>query len=85
MLLTIAGVVLSVLFIERSGFTKISLRSKGNFNANALSRMCFNGGGHRNAAGGEMAGRIENAVTHFRSVLPQFKQDLDAAALEVGL
>lgn len=79
-LLTINGIVLSVLFIERSGFTKMSLRSKGNFNANILSRKCFNGGGHRNAAGGEMTGKIENVVAHFRSVLPSFKAELDAAA-----
>lgn len=83
MLLTIRGIVLTVLFVERSGFTKMSLRSKGNFNANILSRKCFNGGGHRNAAGGEMTGRIENAVAHFRSVLPSFKAELDTAAAEL--
>ena len=83
MLLTIRGIVLSVLFIERSGFVKMSLRSKGNFNANILSRKCFNGGGHRNAAGGEMAGKIENAVTHFKNILPQFREELDSAAAEI--
>jgi bifunctional oligoribonuclease and PAP phosphatase NrnA len=85
MLLTIRGIVLSVLFIERSGFVKMSLRSKGNFNANILSRKCFNGGGHRNAAGGEMTGRIEYVVSHFTSVLPEFKGELDAAAAEMEL
>jgi bifunctional oligoribonuclease and PAP phosphatase NrnA len=84
-LLTIRGIVLSVLFIERSGFVKMSLRSKGSFNANILSRKCFNGGGHRNAAGGEATGRIENAVAHFRAALPSFRAELDAAAAEIEL
>ena len=83
MLLTIRGIVLSVLFIERSGFVKMSLRSKGNFNANILSRKCFNGGGHRNAAGGEMTGKIETVVTHFKNILPQFREELDSAAAEI--
>jgi bifunctional oligoribonuclease and PAP phosphatase NrnA len=83
MLLTIRGIVLSVLFIERSGFVKMSLRSKGNFNANVLSRKCFNGGGHRNAAGGEMAGKIEAVVNHFTNILPEFREELDNAAAEI--
>ncbi len=84
MLLTINGIVLSVLFVERSGFVKMSLRSKGSFNANVLSRNCFNGGGHRNAAGGEMKGRIEDVLKHFESVLPSYKDQLNAAALEMS-
>lgn len=84
MLLTIHGIVLSVLFVERSGFVKMSLRSKGSFNANMLSRKCFNGGGHRNAAGGEMKGNIENVLKHFENVLPSFRDELEAAAAEMA-
>jgi phosphoesterase RecJ-like protein len=83
LLLGINGIVLSVLFVERSGFVKMSLRSKGSFNANALSRKCFNGGGHRNAAGGEMKGSIKDVLSHFEHVLPTFRTELDAAALEL--
>jgi bifunctional oligoribonuclease and PAP phosphatase NrnA len=85
MLLTIRGIVLSVLFVERSGFVKMSLRSKGNFNANVLSRKCFNGGGHRNASGGEMTGNIESVVAHFTNILPEFSEELDAAAAALEL
>jgi phosphoesterase RecJ-like protein len=84
LLLTINGIVLSVLFIERSGFVKMSLRSKGSFNANALSRQCFNGGGHRNAAGGEMKGNINDAVRHFENTLPLFRKELEDAAAEIA-
>ncbi len=84
LLLAINGIVLSVLFVERSGFVKMSLRSKGSFNANVLSRKCFNGGGHRNAAGGEMKGTIQDVLNHFEKVLPTFKPELDAAALDMS-
>jgi phosphoesterase RecJ-like protein len=82
-LLTMNGIVLSVLFIERTGFVKMSLRSKGSFNANALSRKCFNGGGHRNAAGGEMKGTIHEVVNHFENTLPSFRKELEDAAEEM--
>jgi phosphoesterase RecJ-like protein len=82
-LLTIQGIVLSVLFVERNGFVKMSLRSKGSFNANQLSRQCFNGGGHRNAAGGEMKGSIEDVVRHFENTLPSYRDELEAAATEI--
>jgi phosphoesterase RecJ-like protein len=84
LLLTMGGIVLSVLFIERTGFVKMSLRSKGSFNANVLSRKCFNGGGHRNAAGGEMKGNINDAVRHFENTLPLFRKELDEAAAEIA-
>jgi len=83
-LLTMKGIVLSVLFIERTGFVKMSLRSKGSFNANVLSRQCFNGGGHRNAAGGEMKGTIHDVVQHFEDTLPSYRKQLDEAAAEMA-
>ncbi|MRR24563.1 bifunctional oligoribonuclease/PAP phosphatase NrnA, partial [bacterium] len=83
-LLTMNGIVLSVLFIERTGFVKMSLRSKGSFNANELSRKCFNGGGHRNAAGGEMKGTIHEVVNHFENTLPSFRKELTDAAEEMA-
>ena len=82
-LLTMNGIVLSVLFVERSGFVKMSLRSKGSFNANELSRKCFNGGGHRNAAGGEMKGTIHEVVSLFENTLPSFSRELKEAAEEM--
>ncbi len=82
-LLTMKDIVLSVLFVERSGFVKMSLRSKGNFNANLLSRKCFNGGGHRNAAGGEMKGSVHEVIRHFEQKLPSFRKELERAAREI--
>ncbi|MBR7157209.1 MAG: bifunctional oligoribonuclease/PAP phosphatase NrnA, partial [Bacteroidales bacterium] len=52
--LNIKGVEVSGLFTEADGFVKVSLRSKGDFSVNALSRAYFNGGGHQRAAGGKI-------------------------------
>lgn len=50
--LKIAGTRLAVLITERPDIVKLSLRSKGNFDVNEFAREHFNGGGHKNAAGG---------------------------------
>ncbi|MBI3233357.1 MAG: bifunctional oligoribonuclease/PAP phosphatase NrnA [Bacteroidetes bacterium] len=53
--LTIAGVVMGILFIEvpETNYIKVSIRSKGNITANTLAAE-FNGGGHLNAAAARM-------------------------------
>ena len=37
-----------------------------------FARKYFNGGGHINAAGGRFDGTMEEAVTYFKQVLPDF-------------
>lgn len=44
----------SILIHEMSKYTKISLRSKGDFPVNEFASKFFNGGGHTNAAGAEV-------------------------------
>lgn len=48
----IADIDISVLFKEDDGKVKISFRSKRDIDISAFARNYFNGGGHRNAAGG---------------------------------
>ena len=52
--LSIKGIILSVILIEDSKekYIKMSFRSKGSFDVNKFAKKYFNGGGHRNAAGG---------------------------------
>jgi phosphoesterase RecJ-like protein len=52
---------------------KISLRSKGDFSVNELSRNYFNGGGHTNAAGGRSESSLDDTVEKFITILPQYK------------
>lgn len=70
--LAIKGVRMAVFFKESDGLIKISFRSKGDVPVNDLARDHFEGGGHKNAAGGKFVGKMEDAIRRFESVLPQF-------------
>lgn len=76
--LSINGVEFTAIFIENEeeGLIKISLRSKSDFDVNTFARAHFNGGGHKNAAGGRMIGTIEETTTFFESLLDQYKSEL---------
>ncbi|MBN2663407.1 MAG: bifunctional oligoribonuclease/PAP phosphatase NrnA [Bacteroidales bacterium] len=50
--LSLAEVKFSILFTENDDGVHLSLRSKGNFDVSNIARVFFNGGGHKNAAGG---------------------------------
>ncbi|MFZ2331199.1 MAG: bifunctional oligoribonuclease/PAP phosphatase NrnA [Atribacterota bacterium] len=61
-ILSIKKVQVSVLFKEtKEGITKVSFRSKGEFNVDLFSRI-FGGGGHPNAAGCQLEGDINTIV-----------------------
>lgn len=49
----IEGVQVSAYFSEEPDIIKISFRSRGEVDVNAFARAHFEGGGHRNAAGGK--------------------------------
>ena len=74
--LSIKGVILSALFIEKKDMVKISLRSKGNFAVNKIAAEYFHGGGHENASGGESYESLEKTVDKFVNLLPKFKDEL---------
>ena len=67
--LSIADVEFSVFIRSDKEYTKISLRSQGDFPCNLFASKYFNGGGHKNASGGEFFGNIEDAVALFEKGL----------------
>lgn len=77
--LSLEGVVLAAIFIEdkKEGIIKISLRSKGDFSVNEMSRAHFNGGGHTNAAGGRSHLSLSDTVDKFISILPSYNKALN--------
>ena len=79
--LSIKGINFAAIFIENAqeGIIKISFRSKGSFSVNSFARMHFNGGGHNNAAGGRSHESLSQTVSHFISILPSHKNELDYA------
>lgn len=76
--LALKGIIFAVIFIEHKmdGMIKMSLRSKGNFSVNKFARAHFNGGGHLNAAGGRSELSMEDTLTKFNTILPQYKEEL---------
>ena len=71
--LGIAGVELSVLIIDRGPLVKMSFRSKENFPCNVFSAEQFNGGGHKNAAGGASHEGLEQTIVRFKEVIRQYQ------------
>lgn len=74
--LSIENIVFSALFTEREGMIRISFRSVGDFSVNEFSRKHFNGGGHKNAAGGRSALSLQETVAKFLSVIPDYQAQL---------
>jgi phosphoesterase RecJ-like protein len=71
--LSISNVRLAAFIVERRDKVKLSLRSKGEFPANDICKKYFNGGGHRNAAGGTSTDSLEQVVNQFKLILPEYK------------
>ena len=74
--LSIEGVLFSVIFIEKKDMVKVSFRSKGNFEVNKIASDHFNGGGHKNASGGESYESLQKTVDNFVNLLPLYKNEL---------
>lgn len=70
--LQIEGIEFSAFLREDEDYVKVSLRSSGDFPVNEFSAKYFSGGGHKNAAGGEYCGTIEDAVHIFEEALTSF-------------
>jgi phosphoesterase RecJ-like protein len=70
--LSIDGISFSVFLREETNRIKLSLRSVGDFPSNRFAAAYFNGGGHKNASGGEFQGTLDEAVKVFEDGLMQF-------------
>jgi bifunctional oligoribonuclease and PAP phosphatase NrnA len=75
--LSVAGCVMSAIFIEKEGLIKISFRSVHDFSVADLARDYFEGGGHKNAAGGRSSLSLEETVQKFLTLLPYLKSQLE--------
>lgn len=74
--LSIQGMELAALIIDRSVKVKMSFRGKGTFPCNLFSKEFFNGGGHFSAAGGESDLPLEETVKQFKHHLNTYKKFL---------
>ena len=74
--LSIKNVILSVFLVETMNHIKVSIRTRGNFSANEFSAQHFNGGGHKNAAGGKLFCSLQEAIDLLESILPSYEKAL---------
>lgn len=74
--LSVKGVKLAVLISERKENIKLSFRSLGDFSVNDFARKHFDGGGHKNAAGGQANLTFDETLKKFLDLLPLYKKEL---------
>ncbi|HLS94922.1 phosphoesterase RecJ-like protein [Sphingobacterium allocomposti] len=74
--LSVKGIRLAALFIDRTELIKLSLRSIGEIPCNEICKKYFNGGGHLNASGGSSNEELGAVVNKFKSILPEYKEIL---------
>lgn len=73
--LAIPEVTISIFMRQDPDFIKVSCRSQGDRPVNDICRQYFNGGGHRNAAGGDFYGTMDQAIDTFFTILEQINPD----------
>lgn len=73
--LSIKGILFTAIFIENKEekIIKISFRSQGDFDVNQFARDHFNGGGHRNAAGGKSETSMAETIQKFEDLVTTLK------------
>ncbi len=70
--LSIEGVNVAVFFTEKGEAVKISFRSKGDIAVNELASDHFDGGGHKNAAGGISHDGLVDTINRFKTLIPNY-------------
>ena len=69
--MSIQGIKLVGLVIDREEERKWSFRSKGDFDCNAFARKYFEGGGHFHASGGRSSESLQDTVAKFKQAIKE--------------
>lgn len=73
--LTIKKMKMSAMFLAHRKFIRVSLRSRGDVDVNLFARKYFNGGGHKNAAGGKSFVSMQETIDHYISSVKEFAEE----------
>ncbi len=73
--LSIQGIRMAAIVIDRDEERKWSFRSKGKVDVNTFARRFFEGGGHFNAAGGRSSASLEDTVRTFKKVVKEYASE----------
>lgn len=81
--LSLNDIVFAQIFIEKKGesIIKTSLRSKGDFDVNQMAREHWNGGGHKNAAGGRSELTMEETKAKLILILRDYEKALQSTQI----
>ncbi|SHO61813.1 DHH family phosphoesterase [Algoriphagus zhangzhouensis] len=74
--LSLDGIKLAALFSEREDGIKISFRSSSEVAVNKFAASYFNGGGHKNAAGGKSEQTLKDTIERFESLVEEHQDEL---------
>ena len=69
---SIRGIKVTALMIEKKDHIRLSFRSKGSIDINRFASLHFNGGGHRNAAGGESYAPMMETISRFEQLIREY-------------
>jgi phosphoesterase RecJ-like protein len=78
--LSIENIKLAVLMTERKDRIRLSFRSKGDLSVNSIASQYFNGGGHKNAAGGDSFASLDETIIKLKDVLEQYKEEINRSS-----
>ncbi len=74
--LSLEGIKLAALFSEREDGIKISFRSCTAIAVNKFAAQYFNGGGHKNAAGGKSCLSLKETLVLFESLVEEHQEEI---------
>ncbi|WP_336514318.1 DHH family phosphoesterase [Pollutibacter soli] len=69
--LSIQGIKMAALLIDRDEERRWSFRSKSGFDCNSFARKYFSGGGHYNAAGGRSLDSLDENIRQFKEAIQE--------------
>ncbi|MBQ5691751.1 MAG: bifunctional oligoribonuclease/PAP phosphatase NrnA [Alistipes sp.] len=73
--LSIKKMKMSAMFTAQQGFIRVSLRSRGDVDVDTFARRYFNGGGHKNAAGGKSFVSMEETIAHYIESVNKYHEE----------
>lgn len=73
--LTIKKMRMSAIFIEHKDFIRVSLRSRGRVDVNLFASRYFEGGGHKNAAGGKSFVSMAETIARFEAAVEEYASE----------
>lgn len=69
-ILMVRNMKMAIFVSEQQNVTKLSFRSKGNINVQEICHQYFNGGGHRNASGGQIKASVQETIARVKEIIP---------------